>query len=280
MSKHPEIKHYVKEIEKELSDIDSNLKKSIISEINEHLEDRFQVLRSSNPDSEISLEDIKKILDDFGEPKEIATEYKRQLLDEKEPSPSKNRSLVKVIIIFSVILVFVVTVIIAGLLLMDEKGKTDNTIYEGMGLSSIKIGDDLDKVLDLYGDPENRIDSEHTIWLSYREKEGIDFLLNNQSKEITEIRFNPGFSGRLENGISLDQSLNEVLDLSGGYLNSTKINVNEAHNYSHGWDKVLYEIVDDTNETFSYKFIDGKKGILFWFDSSGILTQIVVFLSH
>lgn len=278
MNKHPEIRHYLKEIEKELSDIDSDLRKSIINEIQEHLDDKFQVVNSSIPDTEVSSEDVKKILDDFGEPKEIASEYKRQLLDEQESYPRRRKSSTKVIILVLAILVIVVFVIIAGLFLVGEdKEEPENTIYEGIGLSSIQIGDDLDKVLDIYGDPEDRIDSGNNLWLGYREKEGIDFLLNNQSEEIIEIRFNPGFSGSLENGISIGSMLGEVLNQSGGALNSTIINATESHNYSHGWDRVLYEIVDDTGEMVSYKFIDAKKGILFWFDSSGMSIQIIVF---
>ncbi|UCE75042.1 MAG: hypothetical protein JSV56_04885 [Methanomassiliicoccales archaeon] len=278
MNKHPEIRHYLREIEKELSDMDSDLKKSIINEINEHLEEKFHFIESPVPDSEVKAEDVKKILEDFGEPKEIASEYKRQLLDEKESFDKRKKSSAKVIILVLALLVIVVFVIIAGLFLLGEdKEEADSTIYEGLGLSSIQIGDDLNKVLDTYGNPEDRVDSGNTIWLDYREKEGIDFLLNKQSEEITEIRFNPGFKGSLKNGITIGSMLDEVQNLSGGALNSTRINLSESHDYTHGWDRVLYEIVDGTGDTVSYKFIDAKKGILFWFDSSGMSTQIVVF---
>jgi hypothetical protein len=278
MNKHPEIRRYLREIESELSQVEDELKSSIIKEIDEHLEDKFQALISSMPDSEVSSDDIRRILDEFGEPKEIASEYKRQLLDEQESVPKKRTSSIKIVILLFAILVIVVFTIIAGLLLVGEDDEEkENTIYEGVGLSSIQIGDDLNKVLSIYGDPEERIDSGNTIWLDYREKEGIDFLLNNQSQKIVEMRFNPGFDGSLENGITVGSMLNDVLNLSGGAHNSTKINVSESHDYTHGWDRVLYEIMDDTGDTVSYKFIDAKNGTLYWFDSSGMSIQIIIF---
>jgi hypothetical protein len=229
-------------------------------------------------DSGISPEEIKKILEEFGEPEEIAPEYRRQLSEGGESFYDKKKSPIKSIIISVVVIVAVICSISVGLLLLGGEEKEDNnTIYGGIGLTSIKIGDDLDKILSIYGDPENRVDSSDTIWLGYREKEGIDFLLNKQTEEIIEIRFNPGFQGSLENGISIGSKLDEVLNLSGGATTNVRVNVSEAQNYSYGWDRVLYEVVDVAGETISYKFIDAKKGILFWFDSNGVLTQIIVF---
>ncbi len=277
MDKHPKIRRYLKDIEKKLSGYERSQKRSIVNEIEEHLKEKFQQLEEANG-SEISSDDVKKILKQFGEPEEIASEYKRQLSDESESPYAKKKSPTKYIILPIVALAIVTSIILAGLLLIGEEEKEyNNTIHEGVGLDSIKIGDDLDKITGLYGEPENRFDSDDTIWLGYREKEGVDFLLNKQTEEVIEIRFNPGFLGSLENGLSIGSMLDEVLNLSDGALTTVKINLSEAQNYSMGWDRVLYEVIDGTGETVSYKFIDAKKGILFWFDSNGISTQIVVF---
>ncbi len=277
MYKYPEIRSYLKEIENELSDVNSNLKKSIIKEIEDHLEDKLQEAENSFTDSKIPSEEIRRILGEFGEPDEIAREYRRQLSEGGDSFYDSKKTLSK-LIISVVVIVIVISSIFAGLLLLDEEKKeVNNTIYEGVGISSIKIGDDLDKILSTYGDPEDRVNSSNTIWLDYREKEGIDFLLSNESMKIIEIRFNPGFQGSLENGISIGSKLDEVLNLSGGAATNVSVNVSEAKNYSYGWDMVLYEVVDGAGETISYKFVDAKKGILFWFDSKGVLIQIIVF---
>jgi hypothetical protein len=278
MNKHPEIRRYLKGIEEELSDIDDPLKKSIIKEIEDHLEEKLQGAKNFFSDSEISPEEIKKILEEFGEPEEIAREYRRQLSEGDESFYNRKKTPTKYIILPVVITVIVISSIFAGLLLLGGEEKEDNnTIYGGIGLTSIKIGDDLDKILSIFGEPEDRVNSSYTIWLGYREKEGIDFLLSNESNQIIEIRFNPGFQGSFENGISIGSKLDEVLNLSGGATINVRVNVSEAQNYSYGWDSVLYEVVDVADETISYKFIDAKKGILFWFDSNGVLTQIIVF---
>ena len=67
------------------------------------------------------------------------------------------------------------------------------------------------------------------------------------------------------------------MNLSGGENKTVQISANDTLNLSHGSYRVLYEIVDDGNNTVSYKFIDAKKGILYWFDLDGKSTQIVVF---
>jgi len=150
-------------------------------------------------------------------------------------------------------------------------------IKEGIGLDYVQIRDGLDKIIDLYGEPEIRMEENDTIWLAYREKANIDFLFEDANQTLIEIRFNEGFEGALTNGIRVGSSKEEVLNLSGGANKTVQISANDTLNLSHGSNKVLYEIVDGGNNTVAYKYIDAIRGILYWFDIDGISTQIVVF---
>lgn len=274
MSELGEIKSYLKQIEKELGDIDQILKKSIIREIEEHLNDKIDKTKSMN-NGKVPEGEIKKILLEFGKPQEIAKEYQLQLSEEIQPSRNIDKSTMKRIVLPLIIFVIVALLILSYLRLPVEDEDND-IIYEGKGLDSIQIGDDLDKIIDQFGEPEDRVDSDNSIWLSYRENEGIDFVLSNQTERIIEIRFNLGFSGSLSNGISIGSNLDDVLNNSGGANIRVQTNYSEAQDLTYGIDKVLYEQTIDGDIT-AYKFIDAKKGILYWFDSNQKITQIVVF---
>ena len=86
-----EIKAYIKQIEKELGDIDNNLKKSITQEIEGHLNEKIEQSRKIN-NGKITEDEIKKILSDFGIPHEIALEYQRQLPEEIQPTRNNKKS--------------------------------------------------------------------------------------------------------------------------------------------------------------------------------------------
>ena len=134
----------------------------------------------------------------------------------------------------------------------------------------------MDEITDILGDPEDEVETNTNLWVSYKKEHKLDFLLTKCSEKIVEIRFNVGYEGALENGIKIGSSLDEVLNKSGGANEIVESNLSETQSVQLGSDKVLYKQYYDGNLT-SYKFIDSKKGILFWFSSDEELIQIVVF---
>lgn len=155
------------------------------------------------------------------------------------------------------------------------------TIYEGKGLYLIQVNDTLQKVLDACGTPDSRVDLNNTIWLDYKIKYGIDFLLTSTFHPlyVVEIRFNNGFDGSLINGLKIGSALDEVLTLYKGPVNSVKANYDDASKCLYGSHKILYEVVNPKTPDIitSYKYIDAESGILFWFSVDKKITQIVVF---
>ena len=272
------IKNYLKSIEKELIDIDEQTKKSIIQEISEHLDEKIEDVKKSKKVTELSQKKLKKILEEFGEPHEIAREYRRQLSEAQIAVRGIKKSNKKQVIASIIALCVVLTLIFAIFTVInfnDEK-KDDKTIIPGKGLEVIQIGDDLDEVKDVFGEPEYIVDSNELIWVSYRYEKGIDFLISNTTDKIVEIRFNSGFNGALANEISIGSILDDVLNESGGAKNTVQANLTETTNVLLGSDRVLYEQIYKGNLT-AYKFVDAKKGILYWFDLDKTVTQIVVF---
>lgn len=284
MSKYPKIRKYLRNIENELIDINLSLKKSILREIEEHLNEKVEDAKKSKKISKISSSEIDSILKDFGEPKEIAIEYRRQLSEERMSPRRKKGSKKKrimVILIFIFLMSSILIPIFNVLWLTNDEGNNykelqDNIIYPGIGLKNIQVGDTLDKIIEVYGEPEDSAEGSNTIGLSYREKKGMNFLLRKESEKIIEIRFNSGFDGQLENGLKIGSELDEVLNKSFGALKTVQANVNETQLTLNGTDKVLYEQIIDGNIN-AYKFIDAKKGILYWFDTDKKVSQIVVY---
>lgn len=152
----------------------------------------------------------------------------------------------------------------------------DDTIYFGEGLESISIGDTEYDVIEEYGEPDEDVDSDGTRWLSYREDKDIDFLINRSSHEIIEIRFNLGWDGETENGIDFDDELDDVLEEHDGALKEVNATPAETHGVLLGSNRVLYIQKVGGNVT-GYKFIDARKGVLYWFNEQEEINQIVVF---
>lgn len=279
MPKHPLIGTYLKNIEKELGDADYSFKKSVLQEIDEHLNEKIEDFKHSANISSLSSDDFNKIITDFGSPSDIAEEYRRQLSLDSRAGTTKKRKGEGITI---VALVLIVVALLAGIILnsLIEPGEDtvedDNTIIEGMGLSTIRIGDSSGKIIDEFGEPDETVNMGTDIWLDYRTKNGMDFLLDGRWDMIIEIRFNDGFQGGLGNGIKIGSDLDEVLNKSGGAEKTVTANLTETQGVTLGADRVLYE-AKENGTTVAYKFIDVKKGVLFWFDTGEKVTQIVVF---
>jgi hypothetical protein len=282
MSVYQAIQEYLKKTKIELKDVDESLRRSIVLEIEGHLKEKFDDAKQSSKTGKLSSKKIQIILKEFGEPKEIAQEYHRQLLEEHESTGGSEKPGRKRMIIPILLFIIVILIIIIGLFYIsmnyenDEKGLGDNTIIEGKGLESIQIDDSYSTITKRLGDPEGEVETDTTIWVKYNKKHKIDFLLAKNTETIIEIRFNEGYEGSLENGIKVGSSLDRVLNASGGTNRVVDANLTETAGSVFGSDKVLYNKTID-EKIISYKFIDSKKGILFWFNTDREVTQIVVF---
>jgi hypothetical protein len=275
------IKNYMNSIDTELGDINADLKRSVMQEIEEHLNDKIEDARKSVSGAELTEAQVKKLLEEFGEPVEIAREYKKQMRDDMDDTFSgRPRGMKRIIVPVLALIIAAALIWVAVSFFIDSgddnPGPEDNTIIEGKGLEAIQIGDRLDKITKLYGEPDYRNDDEDLIWLDYRDSNGIDFLVLNQTQKIIEIRFNPGYDGATSSGISIGSPLDDALNASGGALNTYQANQTETHSVSLGSDRVLYEQYIEGNLTV-YKFIDSKRGILYWASVDREITQIVVF---
>ncbi len=134
MPKHPEIQSYLKDISKELNGVDPKLKKSILQEIDGHLVEKIEDVKNKTKVTTVSSKKIKQILSEFGEPQEIALEYRRQLsegseLTFKKKKLSKKEIILSIIAVGSLISLFTVLIMFPrGLFIVEGKVHID---YEG-----------------------------------------------------------------------------------------------------------------------------------------------------
>lgn len=158
----------------------------------------------------------------------------------------------------------------------DNEMKAD-TIYVGKGVKEIQIGDPIENIIKEYGDPERRVDTENAIWLIYRNDRGVDILLSNVTKKVIEIRFNEGFQGEMEGGISIGDNLDEIYHSISNPKVIIDENLSDSQSYIAGSDRVLYRRIDENGDIALYKYIDSERGVLFWADGNKVIIQIVVF---
>ena len=279
MSVHPEIEDYLKDIENELTDFEKTQKQSIVQEIEEHLTEKIDDMKTATGKSDIPPKEIKKIIEDFGSPAEICEEYRRQGLDEKNKAVKKkdSRKLFIPIIALGVVISLIIVCMVFFYNESDDEKAEKKTILEGKGLDEIQIGDDLSKIVEVYGEPESRNETDTTIRLDYQGKNGMDFLLSKQTEKILEIRFNPGFHGSLQSNVTIGSQVDFVVEMNGGALKTVAASINGRNNLVYGIDRVLYEQMGENNKTTPSMFINAPEGILFWFDIDKTVSQIVVF---
>ncbi len=119
-------------------------------------------------------------------------------------------------------------------------------IKPGKGCGDFKVGSSKKHLIKFLGKPDEMSEEN---WLCWRNNIGVDAMfIKNKAHEL---RFNPGFSGKLDSGIKINSTENEVIDIYG----------KPDH------------ITDKGN---AKKIEYSSKGLLIWFND-GKVSQIVVF---
>ena len=159
----------------------------------------------------------------------------------------------------------------------DEIDIEEGIIYPGYGTKSIRIGDPIDEIYDQFGDPEDEVETENTIWLNYWNSHGIDFLVANDTGEVIEIRFREGYDGELEGGVSVGDPIQKAFDEISDPREIYDTNYSQTHESVYGGYGILYRQLGEDGNITSYKYIDNQKGVLFWADENEEIIQIVIF---
>lgn len=149
------------------------------------------------------------------------------------------------------------------------------TIIPGTGLELLKIGAAAQQVQEVFGSPTEKKEFDRSYKLSYKNT-CVDFIIGQESNTVSEIHFNEGFRGRLENGIRIGCTLDMLLSKIGPPSKKANASPEEARSMRMGSDRVLYT-QRMGREIVSYKFADAKQGMNYWFDKDKKLTQVVVY---
>ncbi len=130
----------------------------------------------------------------------------------------------------------------------SKKAAAPNAIVAGVGWMAVRVGMKREDLIEALGKPDNDPSSD---WLKWASKH-IDCTFHPGSLVVSEVRFNPGFKGALNNGLKLGSPGREVLKLYGEPTHVTERgNLAKKYEYS-------------------------QEGILFW-TYQGRITQIVIF---
>lgn len=192
---------------------------------------------------------------------------------------SKNRSILT--LVGTILILIVLALVSIWINSNDEKDHEDEIeteiIYPGRGLLSIGIGNSYGEVIRHFGVPEDEMKGDDYLWISYRGSDGIDFLISNETDRIIEMRFNDGFDGSLENGVSVGMPMDDVILPYGDDVPLIDITEDNRSYLTDNRSIVLYRIPWEEDDVFSYIFFDREEGFLVWADNERMITQIVVY---
>jgi hypothetical protein len=274
MTDHALVRSYLKDVKRALDNMDTDRrrKKEILSDIEGHIRERIDLVEGT-----VSKKDIQRIIKEFGDPEEIVRNYisigsgQASYRDEFKGS---KRFLIPGTALLIVIILVSATIVI----LLNYGGKgSDRTIIPGEGFGEVRVGDDMDRIIDKFGNPEDRVESGNTVWLSYRRTQGLDFLIDNATDRVLEIRFNVGYDGSLKDGSGIGDPLENTFDSLGDPLKRVNVTKEYVDLNPEGQDRVLYWQVDKDGVVEAYKYVVEREGILFWAGTDQKIIQIVVF---
>lgn len=145
------------------------------------------------------------------------------------------------------------------------------TVKEGIGFDDVIVGDPKctkELLISKFGQPEDAGKYKEQ-WLNYRNKYGFDFWLN-QDGLLTEIRFNPGFKGRLQSGISMQSKMEDVFRVYGKPV--AEENIEKSQMRADNQTLFLISSEKPQNSYIWYK----QNWVRFWFVGEKI-NQIITF---
>ena len=144
---------------------------------------------------------------------------------------------------------------------------SSNVVHEGHGCGQLVLGMPPQEVQSLLGRPDGENRNGNKLWLSYRDRYGVDVLF--VGGEAHEIRFNEGFQGHLSRGPGIGAPLQRVLQTYGRPRRVMRTE-EKKNTYKS---RVLYKLPDAS------KIMYPRSGVLFWFDERQRVQQFVIFRS-
>ena len=139
----------------------------------------------------------------------------------------------------------------------------------------IAVNDSADKVIVVYGTPDNIRESDSLSVYDYYAPKNMNFLISSSTNKVLEIRYNEGSTGKTPRGIAIGDQLETVLQKHDGFKDEFFTSGNETHHCTYGTDRVLYNHIV-SGRIAAYKFIDSSSGVLYWFDKDRNVVQIVI----
>ncbi|MHC4988479.1 MAG: HAAS signaling domain-containing protein [Planctomycetota bacterium] len=253
--------NYLKLIEKKLAQIDHSRRAEILENVREHLDNKYAEL---SPEQQ-TWENFQQIITEMGPPEEYA-----ELLTENNIPTVKTTSGVNT---FLAILFVAVLAAVGSYLIYSAKTSNqptgDPVIFVNdlpvNGIAIKKANCTADFVQSLLGSPK-RIDSGGKM-LRYTDH-GFDLWFSGNGP-LSEIHLNRGFKGKLDTGISMDSTQQDVFRKYG----KPTMTVQTDNLHRKNDDRFLYQKGNISRIYY------GDHGLIFWFQDDAI-NQIVPFKGY
>ncbi|MBI4613179.1 MAG: PEGA domain-containing protein [Planctomycetes bacterium] len=153
-------------------------------------------------------------------------------------------------------------------ILSQPQGTKGIVAHAGRGFLDVTFPGSREDIHRRLGRPEKESSESGFLWMSYRTAHGLDFLVaENGNGDIAEMRFNPGFEGKLAQGLGIGSSCEDIFVSFG--QPSRRVETSTFEGCFD--DRTFYH-----NSTAS-KIIYMDAGVLFWFDPRGLVAQFVLF---
>lgn len=252
--------NYLKLIEQKLAQVDHPRRAEILTNVSEHLDNKYAEL---SPEQQ-NWENFQQIITEMGPPEEYA-----ELLNVESADKKKRFGINE----FLAILFVIVLAAVGGYLIYTAKDTnqagSEPAIYvNDLPVNGIAIGKancTADFVQSLLGSPK-RIDSDGRM-LRYTDH-GFDLWFSGNGP-LSEIHLNRGFKGTLDTGISMASTKQDVFRAYGKPTQT--VQTDNLHRKNDN--RFLYQKGNISRIYY------GDYGLIFWFEDNTI-NQIVPFKGH
>ena len=128
----------------------------------------------------------------------------------------------------------------------------------------------IDEAVSIFGEEVREVARQHIV---------DDLHLEGWLEGVHEFPKNQRHFEKLSRKFKIGDSLEKATKKSGGGKKTVTCTSKDTHAVTHGSDCVLYKNMYK-GHLQAYKFIDGKRGILYWAGKERKIHQIVVFKAH